>query len=291
MSVCTSAIRPGHRERRDADDRDEVGDVGREPVERPHARDQVDAGRDHRGGVDQRGDRGRALHRVRQPGVQRQLRRLGDRRRRAAAARSSWRSRSPTAISLGASANAVGVVDRVQVVPDHEDAERHPDVADRVHDERLLGRRDRGRALPPEADQQVRREADEAPAGEQEDEVAGQHEQQHREDEEVEVGEEPLLLGVAVHVADRVGVDQEADAGDDEQHHGRERVDEDARVDLEVCRPRASASRSRRSRAASRRAPSRSMNASSESTKPGEDRERCRPGRPCAARRSARRRC
>ena len=30
-------------------------------------------------------------------------------------------------------------------------------------------------------------------------------------------------------------MDQEADARDDEQHHGRERVDEDARVDLEVA--------------------------------------------------------
>ena len=168
----------------------------------------------------------------------------------------------------GARAKACRVVHRVQVVPDHEDAERHADVADRVHDEGLLGRRHGGRALPPEADQQVRREADEPPAGEQEHEVPGEHEQQHREHEQVEVREEALLLGIALHVADRVGVDQEADAGDHEQHHGRERVDEDAHVDQEAAAPTASASPSRRCARWESSRESRSMKASSESTKP-----------------------
>ena len=43
------------------------------------AHQHVNAGRDHRRGVDQRGDRRRAFHRVRQPDVQRKLRRLSDR--------------------------------------------------------------------------------------------------------------------------------------------------------------------------------------------------------------------
>ena len=46
---------------------------GRLLEQRVHARDQVDARGDHRGGVDQGGDRRRALHRVREPGVQRDL--------------------------------------------------------------------------------------------------------------------------------------------------------------------------------------------------------------------------
>ena len=44
--------------------------------ERQHARHQVNAGDDHRRGVDQRGDGRRALHRVRQPDVERELGRL-----------------------------------------------------------------------------------------------------------------------------------------------------------------------------------------------------------------------
>ena len=208
----------GHRERRGSDDRDEVGDIGRRGVDRPHAGDEVDAGRHHRGGVDQGGDRGRALHRVGQPRLQRQLRRLRDGAHeqqqrdpvgRVAADRDARATRLPEHRQ---------VVGRVDVVPDHEDRERDPDVADGVHDERLLGGRDRRRALPPEADQEVGREPDHAPAGEQDDEVARQDEQQHREDEEVQVREEAAFLAVAVHVADRVRVDQEADPGDHEQH-------------------------------------------------------------------------
>ena len=42
---------------------------------------QVDAGGDHRRGVDQGGNRRRTFHRVRQPDVQRELRALADRAR------------------------------------------------------------------------------------------------------------------------------------------------------------------------------------------------------------------
>ena len=53
-----------------------VGALGEDRV---GAGDHVDAGVDHRGGVDQGADRGRALHRVRQPDVQRELGALADR--------------------------------------------------------------------------------------------------------------------------------------------------------------------------------------------------------------------
>src|SRR5919201_1395738 len=89
--------------------------------------------------------------------------------------------------------------------------------------------------LVPEADQQVRAQAHHRPADDQEDEVVGQDEEQHREDEDVHVGEE---AGVAravlvLHVADRVGDDQTAHAGDDEAHEDREVVDQQAEGQLE----------------------------------------------------------
>ena len=52
-----------------------------------------------------------------------------------------------------------------------------------------------------------------------------------REDEEGHVGEVAALLVVARHVADRVPHDQPADAGDDQHHHGRERIDEEREAD------------------------------------------------------------
>ena len=62
-----------------AQDRREVLDVDRGLEDRMRAHEQVDACRDHRRGVDQRGDGSGALHRIGKPGVQRELGRLRDR--------------------------------------------------------------------------------------------------------------------------------------------------------------------------------------------------------------------
>ncbi len=51
-------------------------------IDREEPRHQIDARRHHRRRVDQRADRRWARHRVRQPDVQRELRRLADRARR-----------------------------------------------------------------------------------------------------------------------------------------------------------------------------------------------------------------
>ena len=77
-----------------------------------------------------------------------------------------------------------------------------------------------GEVVEPEADQQVRGEADAFPADEEDQQRAAQHEQQHEEQEQVQVGEEAAEALVVRHVADRVDVDHRADAGDD-QHHDR----------------------------------------------------------------------
>ena len=57
--------RSREQERERADRGRDVGGGRRQLEQRVRARDQVDAGGHHRGGVDQRGDRRRALHRVR----------------------------------------------------------------------------------------------------------------------------------------------------------------------------------------------------------------------------------
>ena len=90
----------------------------------------------------------------------------------------------------------------------------------------------RGRLVLPEADQQVRGQAHALPADEQHQVVVGEDQQQHRRDEQVEEPEEaapPLVVG---HVADRVDVDQAADAGDQQHEHDRQLVDQQADVDV-----------------------------------------------------------
>ena len=127
-------------------------------------------------------------------------------------------------------------VEGADALDEDEERERERRVADRVHDERLLPGLDGRAPEVPEVDQEVGGEADHAPAGEQEQQVAGLDEQEHREDEERLVRVVAPLLLVAVHVADGVGEDQEAHAGDDEHHEDRERVDRDLGAEAQVAR-------------------------------------------------------
>src|SRR6266545_765864 len=89
--------------------------------------------------------------------------------------------------------------------------------------------------VEPEADEQVRAQADPLPAEEHDQEVLGEHQDQHRGHEQVEPGEERLPALVVGHVADRVQVDQAGDAGDDQGHDGRELVPAQVEGDPQVA--------------------------------------------------------
>ena len=239
MSVWTSAIRPATSSVSAPVPAAMQLDRPRLLEDRVRARDQVDAGGDHRRRVDEGADRRRAFHRVGQPRLERDLRRL---RHRAAEQAERDEVRLPS--TRGGRRRRVANVERARVRDQDEEGERHRRVAERVHHEGLLRGLHRARPVVPEADQEVRREADEPPADEQHEQVAALDEQQHREDEERDVREVAALLVVAVHVADRVEDDQPADAADDQHHHRAQRVDEQLQADVEVARLRATSTRS-----------------------------------------------
>ena len=113
-------------------------------------------------------------------------------------------------------------------------AMRQAEITDAVDQERLLARVGGRGFLEPEADQQVRRQADAFPAHVQEQVVVRQHQRQHHQDEEVEEGEEAREAGIVVHVADGIDVNQEADAGDDQRHGDRKLVEQQRDVDLKL---------------------------------------------------------
>ena len=220
-----------HQERDRAEDRGEVLDVWRRLEDRARAHEEVDARRDHRRRVNQRGHRRRALHRVGKPRVERDLRRLRERASEEAE-RDEVHRRRRERVDL---AEDVAELERAGRPDEQHAGERERRVADRVHHERLLRRGDRLGLVVPEPDQEVRREADEPPADEHQQEVARLDEHEHREDEERHVGEVATLLLVALHVAHRVPDDQPADPRDDEHHRAREGVEEDLHVDIEVA--------------------------------------------------------
>ena len=130
----------------------------------------------------------------------------------------------------------VPVVERVHVPEDQERPDDHPHVADHVDHERLDARVGRGAPPVPERDQQVGGGADERPAHDEQDEVARHHQQEHREDEVVEVREVARVAPVRVHVRDRVDVDEERDAAHDERHEHRQRIDLDPQVHVDPGR-------------------------------------------------------
>ncbi len=216
-----------------ADDGDDAESVGAAVEERVAARDHVDAGGDHRRRVNERGDRRGAFHRVGEPDVEGNLRGL------AGGSEDEQKSDGgeDPAVPLGVDADRVEdvrEVERTEVADDEEHREQETEVADAVDDEGLFAGVGGGVLLEVEADQQVRGETDALPADEQQQEAFGEDQHQHEEHEEVEVGEEAPVALFVRHVADRVDVDEEADAGDDAEHDEREVVDGEGEVDGEA---------------------------------------------------------
>jgi hypothetical protein len=190
--------------------------------------------------MDERRDRRRAFHRIREPDVQRHLRRLAHRAYEQADADQRHRVHAVGARQReGHLGDARGDRERIAVIERRvaeqaravhhaRDAEHEAEVADAVHDERLHVREDRGRALEPEADEQVTHDAHRFPAEEQLHEVVGHHEHQHREREQRDVAEEAVVARIVVHVADRVDVHAQRHEGHDDHHQRSQLVDEEA---------------------------------------------------------------
>jgi hypothetical protein len=127
-----------------------------------------------------------------------------------------------------------GEVERAEVRDEQEHREEKAEVADTVDDEGLLACVGGGVLAEVEADEQVGGEANALPADEEQEEIRGEHQNQHEEHEEVQVGEEAPVALLMRHVADGVDVDEEADAGDDSEHDEREVVDGESEVGVEA---------------------------------------------------------
>ena len=131
-------------------------------------------------------------------------------------------------------AEEVQVAHRAQCTEGPEHGQHETPVTDPVGDERLLARGGVGLLGEPERDEQVGADAHSLPAQEGEGQVVAQHQDQHREGEQVEVDEELREVAVAVHVADGVEMDERAHAGDEQSHGHRQGIHEKAGVHREV---------------------------------------------------------
>ena len=226
--------RGGEKRRRRADHRDHQHRVRSVRVDRRRAGDHVDPRGHHRGRVDQRRDGRRALHRVGQPDVERQLRALAG---GACEEQETDQGEGAAPACLDRELRRGGhhapEVERAERDEDQEHPDQEEGVAHAVDDERLLAGVARALFLEPEPDQQVGAQPHPLPAHEQHRVVPGQHQGEHREHEQVEVGHEARVAGVLAHVADRVDVDQEAHEGHEQHHHRRQRIEQIGPIDAE----------------------------------------------------------
>ena len=180
--------------------------------------------------MDQRGDRCRTGHRVRQPDVERDLRALADaaeeheetdRRYQCAPHSEIERLRAHT-----------GEVEHTDVREQHEHRDQESEVADAVDDECLLAGVSVRLVVEPEPNQQVGAEPDPLPADEQHRIVGAQDQHQHEEDEQIQVREVPRVSRVLPHIAHAEDVNERPNARDDENHHHRELIQLEGGVDL-----------------------------------------------------------
>ena len=207
-------------------------------IERRRTGNHIYTGRYHRGRMDQCADRCRAFHRVWQPDVKRELRRLScgaekqkqtDRRQYTDCPQ--WFDREwpnfPTVVQTRREINAI------EGPEDQHDRKDETKISHPVDDERFLPGIDRGFSLEPEADEQVRTQSDAFPADKHQQVVISEDQRQHEEDEQIQVCEvtiEPLLVR---HISSGINVDQEANAGDDQNHQAGQVVQHESELCLE----------------------------------------------------------
>jgi hypothetical protein len=227
----------GKERRRRTDDGDNPHGDRRVHEQFGRASDHVDTGRHHRRRMDEGGDRRRAFHGIRQPDVQRDLGRLA---RGADEEQQRDERQHPEGGFGGHGRNRGGNLIEVEGAERDEQQQRPEDervIADPVDDERLVGSVRSGLPDVVITDEQIRAEPDAFPPDEHHQDVRAEHEQQHEEDEQVQIREvaRELAVGLLVHVRGRIDVDERPNPGDDQDHHRRQRIEAEGRVDHEVA--------------------------------------------------------
>ena len=116
----------------------------------------------------------------------------------------------------------------LRIQPDHSNKKRQ--VTNPCSDEGLLGCCSGWGFLIPEPDEQIRGQADQLPAHEEQQQTVRNHHAQHCSREERQEAEETSEVFVMGHVARAVDKDQQANKRDHDEHHRGERIEHPAEL-------------------------------------------------------------
>src|ERR1700678_3721196 len=195
-------------------------------------RNHVDAGGDHGGGMNERGDGRGALHSVGQPDIEGQLRAFSGCADEKAETDDGEDSAVPCGLKRESGRQSFKA-ERAEGGEHEENSDEKTEIADAVDDEGFFASGGRGAALEIKPDEQIRCETDTLPADKHEKEVAGEDQDDHEKEEQIEEAEVARVTWLAAHVAEGVDVDEEADSGDDEKHDGGKLIENEGEIDLE----------------------------------------------------------
>ena len=189
----------------------------------------INAGGNHRGGVDQGRDGRRAFHRVGEPNLERKLGGFTD----SAAEEEERDQRAEDQAVFRGKGVEFGQVDRVVGPVAHHDPEEKTEVADAVGDEGFFrGCGGRGFFVPV-VDEQIGAETDQLPKNEHHEKIVGENDAEHRKHENRKTAEVAGFGRVVVHVAEREDMHTDADDTDDAEHEGGEVVELEAERERE----------------------------------------------------------
>ena len=198
--------------------------------------------------MDQRRNRRRTLHGVRQPDVEREHRTLA---RTTDEHQEERRGDEPRGrlLHVGEVVGQFGhhaevVVERSGIVAIDQDTKQEEQVGEAGDDERFLGGVDGCVLRIVETDEHVGADTHQLPEEIHLEYVGRHHEAEHRHREEREEGVEALeallvalyliVLVALGHVAKRVDMDHQGDRGDDQEHHRRDRREAEADLEEQV---------------------------------------------------------
>src|SRR5581483_11266924 len=107
------------------------------------------------------------------------------------------------------------------------------EVADAIYDKSLVAGVGSVVLGEVETDQQIAAKTDAFPTYKHDQQVGRKYQQQHEKHEDVEIAEKAIVATFMRHVANRIDMDQQTNASNDEKHHGCEAIHEKIKADLQ----------------------------------------------------------